>query len=369
MSDAYARAGVDTAEAGRAVDAIVSVLATIDPGRPSRTAVGPGHYASVLEVAPNLGIALCTDGVGSKVIVAEQARRWDTIGIDCVAMNVNDLVCVGAEPLALMDYVAVEQANPALLRDIGLGLKAGAERAGVEIPGGELAQLPELIRGRPGSVGFDLVAAACGTVALDRIVTGADCAPGDALVGLPSSGLHSNGYTLARRALLGDGGLRLAEHPEELGGRSVAEVLLEPTEIYVRAVLELLRSDVPVHGLAHITGDGVLNLLRLNGDAGFAVDDPLPVPAIFGLIAQRGGVAAAEMWRVFNMGCGFVCVLPAEHAGEAVARLERHHPGARRIGSVTDVAGRVYLPFAELEGSAAGLTPLGGTAAEELSGP
>jgi phosphoribosylformylglycinamidine cyclo-ligase len=344
MTDAYARAGVDTDDAGRAVAALVDVLSAIDPGRPSRVVPLPGHFASVIEIAANLGLAVCTDGVGSKVIVAEQAGRYDTVGIDCVAMNVNDLVCVGAEPLALLDYLAVEHADPDVAEAIARGLRAGAEQAGVEIPGGELAQLPELIRGHPSPRGFDLTAAAFGTVALDAIVSGAACAPGDALIGLPSSGVHSNGLTLARRALLEDGGLALDDRPEELGGASVADVLLEPTVIYVRAVLELLGSDVPVHGLAHITGDGLENLLRLNPEVGFAVDAPLPVPPVFGLIAARGRVEPAEMWRVFNMGCGFCAVVPADRAADAVALLAAHHPGTARIGAVTPSAGRIDHP-------------------------
>jgi phosphoribosylformylglycinamidine cyclo-ligase len=344
MSDAYARAGVDTGDAADALSGLIGVLRTIDTGRPSRSVVAAGHFASVIEVAPNLGIALCTDGVGTKVIVAEQARRFETVGIDCVAMNVNDLVCVGAEPLALVDYLAVERADPDVLEQIAVGLKAGAEQAGVEIPGGELAQLPELVRGHPSPLGFDLNATAIGSVALDAIVTGAGCAPGDAVVGLPASGLHSNGYTLARRVLLEEGGLALDERPTELGGATVADALLEPTTIYVRAVLELLGGDVPVHGLAHITGDGVLNLLRLSEGIGFELDAPLPVPGVFALIAERGGIEPAEMWRVFNMGCGFCCVVPAELGDDAVAGLVRHHPGAAVIGRVTDAAGGVALP-------------------------
>lgn len=347
MTDAYARAGVDTGDAGRAVSELVGVLGTIDPGRPSRVVDLPGHFASVIEIAPGLGLALCTDGVGSKVVVAEQAGRFDTVGIDCIAMNVNDLVCVGAEPLAVLDYLAVERADPDVAEAIARGLKAGAEQAGVEIPGGELAQLPELIRGHPSPGGFDLTAAAVGTVALDAIVSGAECAPGDALIGLPSSGVHSNGLTLARRALLEDGGLSLDDRPPELGGPSVADVLLEPTVIYVRAVLELLRSDVPVRGLAHITGDGLENLLRLSPEVGFDVTDPLPVPPVFGLIAEKGGVEPAEMWRVFNMGCGFCAIVPAEHADDAVALLSAHHPGTARIGAVTHSAGRISHPALE----------------------
>src|SRR3712207_6267804 len=226
------------------------------------------------------------------------------VGIDCVAMTVNNIVCVGAEPLAMVDYVAVEQSDPAALARIAAGLKAGAEAAGVEIPGGELAVLPELIRGHPSPHGFDLCGTAIATVALDAIVTGAELAPGDALVGLPSSGLHSNGYTLARRALLDEGGLALDDRPPELGGASVADALLEPTVIYVRAVLDLLRSAIPVHGLAHITGGGVRNLLRLGGERiGFEIDEPLDAPPVFELVTRLGAVSDAEMWEVFNMGC------------------------------------------------------------------
>jgi phosphoribosylformylglycinamidine cyclo-ligase len=257
----------------------------------------------------------------------------------------------------VLDYLAVEQADPAVLRDIARGLKAGAEAAGVEIPGGELAQLPELVRGHPSPHGFDLTGACFGTVALDAIVTGELISPGDALIGLPSSGVHSNGLTLARHALLEAGGLSLDERPAELGGASVADVLLEPTVIYVRAVLELLRSDVPVHGLAHITGGGVLNLLRLgtgNG-IGYEIDAPLPVPPVFELIARCGAVGAAELQRVFNMGCGFVAIVPDAHAAAAIELLGRRHPGAARVGGVTAEAGRVALPGLGLAGDASGL--------------
>ncbi|MDO8188234.1 phosphoribosylformylglycinamidine cyclo-ligase [Conexibacter sp. JD483] len=356
MSDHYAAAGVDIAEADAGVRALVDVLRTIDPGRPSRSVLPSGHYANVLRVAPNLGIAVGADGVGTKVIVAEQTGRYDTVGIDCIAMNVNDVVCVGAEPIAVLDYLAVEQADPQVLGAIARGLKAGAELAGVEIPGGELAQLPELVKGHPSPHGFDLTGACFGTVALDAIVTGDEIAVGDALIGIPASGVHSNGLTLARRALLEAGGLGLDERPAELGGASVADALLEPTVIYVRAVLELLRSEIPVHGLAHITGGGVLNLLRLGDGIGYEIDAPLPVLPVFELIARLADVAPAEMWKVFNMGCGFVATVPEAHAEAAAELLAGHHPGARRIGRVTGEAGVVTMPGIGLRGSeAAGL--------------
>ena len=350
MTDAYAAAGVDTRQADRGVAALVSVLSSIETGRERLSVPLPGHYASVIRIAPNLGVALATDSVGSKVIVAEQAQRFSTIGIDCVAMNVNDLICVGAEPLALLDYLAVESADPDLLAELAEGLRAGAQDAGVEIPGGEVCQLPEVIRGHPSPYGFDLVGSAFGTVALDAIVDGKACAPGDAVIGLPASGVHSNGLTLARRVLLEEGGLALDARPAELGGASVADVLLEPTVIYVRAVLELLRSEVAVHGLAHITGGGLLNLLRLGDRVGFEITEPLAVLPVFSLIAELGNVPAAEMWEVFNMGCGFCAVVPAADAERAVALLAARHPGTAVIGRVTDSAGRVSMPGVGIEG-------------------
>jgi phosphoribosylformylglycinamidine cyclo-ligase len=342
MSDAYAAAGVDTDQADQGVGALVGVLRTIELGRPSRSVVPSGHYASVLRVSDDLGIAIATDGVGSKLVVAEQADRLETVGIDCVAMNVNDLICVGAEPIALVDYLAVEQVDADRLARIGQGLAKGAQAAGCEIPGGELAVLPELIRGHPSPHGFDLCATAIGAVKLDELVLGDKIAPGDALIGVPSSGLHSNGYTLARRALQEQGNLTLDDRPQELGGASVADVLLEPTVIYVQATLELLRSGIPVHGLAHITGGGLTNLLRLG--AGYAIEDPLPVPAVFDLVARLGEVSLAEMWEVFNMGCGLVAIVPEGQADEASAILAGHHAGARRIGTVSDETGRVTVP-------------------------
>jgi phosphoribosylformylglycinamidine cyclo-ligase len=342
---AYAEAGVDAPGAHDALAGLVSVLKGIDTGKPSRSVLQSGHYAAVLRLDDRTGLALCTDGVGSKVIVAEQAGRYDTVGIDCVAMNVNDVICVGAEPIALVDYIAVEDAQPEMLRQIAVGLREGAEQAGVEIPGGELAQLPELIKGHPSPNGFDLCASCVGLVPLDRIVTGARIQRGDVIVGIPSSGVHSNGLTLARRVLTD-----LAEAPPELGGRTMGDELLEPTVIYVRAILELLASEADVRGLAHITGDGFLNLTRLEAEVGYRIDQPLPVPPVFRLIAERGPVDEAELWEVFNMGCGFCVVVPAAEADTTVALLARHHAGTAVIGEITGSAGLVELPRVGLAG-------------------
>jgi phosphoribosylformylglycinamidine cyclo-ligase len=338
MIDSYAAAGVDTGEAGRGIAALVAALGRATLERPSRSRLRSGHYASVLEIAPGLGLALSTDGVGSKLIIAAQAGKLDTVGIDCVAMNVNDIVCVGAEPIAMLDYIAVERADPTALEQVGIGLARGAELAGIEIPGGELAVLPELIRGHPSPNGLELSGTAVGTVALERVITGERCAPGDALIGAPSSGFHANGYTLVRRIL----GAQSLE--ERLDGVTLADALLAPTVIYVQAVLALLGSDIAVHGLAHITGDGLLNLRRLSERVGFEIEDPLPVPPVCAYVCERGGIGWAEAYQVFNMGCGFVAIVPAGEAERAAALLAAHHPGARQIGRVTAQPGTITVP-------------------------
>jgi phosphoribosylformylglycinamidine cyclo-ligase len=326
MSSAYERAGVSQTAASSAVEALVRSLRAIDPGRPSRVVPLPGHYASVLRLDDNSGLAMSTDTVGTKMVVAERLERYDTIGIDCVAMNVNDVICVGAEPIAMLDFILTERADPTVCEQLGIGLAKGAELAGIEIPGGELAQVAEIVSGH------ELGGTCVGLVDLDAIVTGAAVEPGDPVIGLPSSGLHSNGYTLARKAL--------ANVPldDERLGRPLGEVLLAPTEIYVRAVLELLRSPVDVRGLVHITGDGLANLSRLEAEVGYEIDDPLPVPTVFDLIRELGQVSDDEMDQVFNMGCGFCCVVAAGDEGAALEVLHAHYEDAKRIGRATEGA-------------------------------
>jgi phosphoribosylformylglycinamidine cyclo-ligase len=329
VSDAYARAGVDQGAADSAVAGLVKALGAIQLGRPSRQVPLPGHYASVIALDDRLGIALSTDGVGTKLLVAEELGRYDTVGIDCVAMNVNDVICVGAEPLAMLDYIAVDRAEPEVCEQIGVGLARGAELAGIEIPGGELAQLGSLVSS------VDVSGACFGTVPLDAIVDGSTVAPGDVVLGLPSSGVHSNGYTLARTALTG------IPLDDDRLGRPLGDVLLEPTEIYVKPMLELLRSEVEIHGLAHITSGGLGNLLRLAATVDYEIDAPLPVPPIFALIQERGGVSDGEMYEVFNMGCGFCVVIPPADEAAALSLLRPHYPGAARIGRVAAGDGAV----------------------------
>jgi phosphoribosylformylglycinamidine cyclo-ligase len=318
-----------------------------------RRVVDVGYFASVVQITDTLGLALCTDGVGSKVLVAEMLGRYDTIGIDCVAMNVNDAICVGAEPISFLDYIAIERATPEVLEQIARGLYAGAGLAGVSVVGGEISQLPEIIRGHAPGSGVDLVGMCAGIVPLDRIILGERVAPGDAIVGVRSSGIHSNGFTLARRALFDAGGLRPEQHVPELGG-TVGEELLRPTDIYVRPVMELLGTEGPsVRALVNITGDGFLNLARIKARVSFRLD-ALPEPhPIFRLVQRLGRVADPEMYRVFNMGIGFCVIVPDEV--RALGAVERafaaHGFTTHRIGTVVAGEGKqVLLPEQGLVG-------------------
>lgn len=305
-----------------------------------------GHYASVLKLSDELAIAICTDGVGSKTLVASALDVYDTIGFDCVAMNVNDIICIGARPVALVDYLGVHTLDSRRTEETLKGLGAAAKEAGIAIPGGELAQLPEVIGsdGRtPGDErAFDLVGTCMGTLHPDRLILGQNVTPGDAIVGVLSSGIHSNGLTLARKTLLETGGYRLDENVGVLG-RSVGEELLEPTEIYVRAVLDLWSANIDTHGIVHITGDGFLNLARLDAPVGYAIDDLPETPPIFTFIQQVGDLPDAEMFRVFNMGIGLAIIVPDDQADPALERITASGYQAQRLGTVTDERGRIEI--------------------------
>jgi phosphoribosylformylglycinamidine cyclo-ligase len=277
--------------------------------------------------------------------VAEMLGRYDTIGIDCIAMNVNDAICVGAEPISFLDYIAIEHATPDILEEIGRGLCEGARLAGVTIVGGEISQIPEIIKGERPGLGLDLVGMCAGIVPLNRLIDGKRAAPGDVIVGIRSNGVHCNGFTLARRSLFEEGGLKPDEYKAELGC-SVGEELLKPTHIYVAPVLDLLQADISVRALINITSDGFLNLHRIAAKVGFWIDKlPKPQP-IFELIQRSGNVDLAEMYRVFNMGIGFCVIIPNDAAQieAARSRIAAHGFEAVVIGNViADDAKRVFL--------------------------
>jgi phosphoribosylformylglycinamidine cyclo-ligase len=266
-------------------------------------------------------------------------------------MNVNDLICIGAEPLTMVDYVGVERLQPGVLAQVAEGLREGARQARITIPGGETAQLPEIIRGKEPGHGLDLVGTAVGLVPLARLNCGKDVLPGDVVVGLKSSGIHSNGLTLARRALFDQGGFEAATHRPELG-RTVGEELLEPTRIYVREAMEIFQSGLAVKAMCHITGDGLLNLTRVAAPVGWVLDDLPPPHPVFDLIAEAGQVETAEMYRVFNMGVG-LCVVVAPADADRVGEIAgRYGAEAHVLGrAVAGPAGTVRLPQKGLVGS------------------
>lgn len=312
-----------------------------------------GQYASVAKLSDDIAIAFSTDGVGSKTIVASTLDRYDTIGFDCVAMNVNDIICVGARPIAMVDYLGVHTLDPRRTEEILRGLGGAAKEAGIAIPGGELAQLPEVI-GSDGTGGgdptaFDLVGTAIGTVHPDKLVLGRSIEVGDAIIGIRSSGIHSNGLTLARKALLEWGRRQLNDEVDSLG-RSIGEELLHPTEIYVRGVTALWTARIETRGLVHITSDGFTNLCRLDAAVGYDIEVLPEVPPIFALIQETGNIEPSEMYRVFNMGVGFVVIVPEIQALAAIDRLRASGYGAQRIGTVDDNVGTVTIGPAGLVG-------------------
>ena len=343
-SEGYKEAGVDVAEADKGLNNIVSrITATWPQSGLGKVQLPIGYFANVIDIG-GIGLAIGTDGVGSKAIVAEMMKKYDTVGIDCVAMNVNDLLCVGARPISMVDYIAVEQADAAVLDDIAIGLTEGARQAGVSITGGEISQLGDAVRG------FDLVGTAVGLVPLDRILVGRDLKPGDQVIGIASNGLHSNGFTLARRVFF-DIARASVDHVYAELGCSLGEELLRPTHIYVPEILELLDRIASVKALIHITGDGLMNLPRVAAEIGFVIDALPPPPPIFGLIEKLGGVSRAEMFEVYNMGIGFCVILPERDANAALAILQRHGREASVIGHVVaDPEKSVHLPREKLVG-------------------
>jgi phosphoribosylformylglycinamidine cyclo-ligase len=283
-----------------------------------------------------------TDGVGTKALVAQATGRFDTIGLDLVAMCVDDIVCQGAEPLFFLDYIAVGRLDPDHIEQLVAGVAEGCMQAGCALIGGEMAEHPGAME--PGE--FDLVGFALGVVERDRIITGAHLSAGDVLIGLPSPGLRSNGYSLARRVLLDVGGRSLDEPAwEGARDRTLADELLEPSVIYAPAILELLRH-VDVHAIAHITGGGIQgNLKRVLAPHTDAVvrTREWEAPRIFQEIQRIGAVSDEEMAKVFNMGMGMIVAVSAREAYKTLDTLRASGHRAVELGQVTDGDGRVHL--------------------------
>ncbi|PSG97960.1 phosphoribosylformylglycinamidine cyclo-ligase [Thermoplasmatales archaeon SW_10_69_26] len=303
----YADAGVDIAEEAATVESLVGELTTGREG-PVQPVDVPGHFAGAVRLG-DVALVMCTDGVGSKVVVADALGDWSTIGIDCLAMNVNDAVCLGAEPVAFVDYLALEEHREGFAEQIGAGLAAGARQANVAILGGETATLPDVVQG------FDIAGTCLAQAPADDMVTGEAIEPGDTIVGLPSSGIHSNGLTLAREAMA-EADIGYRDTVPEVD-RAFGEELLEPTRLYVQQALQLV-DRVDVHGLVHVTGGGVHNLPRMRSDVSYRLDDPPEPPGVFQAIARMGKVSEDELYQTFNMGVGFAAVVDEADVDEAL---------------------------------------------------
>ena len=289
---------------------------------------GFGHYAGLIRLG-NETLALHSDGVGTKVIVAQLMDKFDTVGIDCVAMNVNDVICVGARPIGFVDYVVLREPNEALLEEIAEGLVQGARQSEMAIVGGETAILPDIISGE-NEKAFDLAGTVLGTVS-GKPILGSSIKHGDIIVGVESSGLHSNGYTLARKVLLGK--YSVDDNADHLV-QTVGEELLVPTRIYVKPVMELLKKKISVHGLPHITGGSFTKLPRLNSRVNFILQDLPPPTGIFKQIQVDGDIDALEMYRTFNMGIGFCVICPKSAADDVIGNFAKYKMDARIIGKI-----------------------------------
>ncbi|MDD6285286.1 MAG: phosphoribosylformylglycinamidine cyclo-ligase [Methanosphaera sp.] len=311
----YSEAGVDISLEEQTVQALTGELAETIEYR--NIIKNKGHFAALVDFGKK-AIAMSTDGVGSKILIAKQMEKYDTVGIDCIAMVVNDILCVGAEPIAMVDYLAVEHPNPEIAKEIGKGLKAGCQQAKIAMIGGETASLPKIIKD------FDLAGTGIGTVDKNKIITGTEIKDGDIILGITSSGVHSNGLSLARKALLDIANYKVTDKLPTDNSVTVGEALLEPTIIYVDPIIELLNSDVEVHGLGHITGGGFSNLKRLNHNMTYIIDNlPEPLP-IFKAI-QATGIEDKEMYHVFNMGIGFAVILDEKYKDQALEILNKYH--------------------------------------------
>lgn len=331
MGLTYKDAGVDIKKI-KQTQAIIGrlITSTHKLQKRARIASGFGHYAGIVEISGGKLLAMHTDGVGTKVIISQMLKKYDTIGIDCVAMNVNDIICIGATPISFVDYIAANRNNEEIFKKIVQGLVRGAKKAQVPIVGGETSIMPDVISGK--DFAFDLVGMVVGILSKNEMVLGDMVTPGDIIIGINSSGLHSNGYSLARKVLLSKYSLK--DRIKGLG--TLGDVLLEPTQIYARPVLEAL-DECDVHGLAHITGGSFTKLLRLK-KTGYLLDNMPDPPQIFQMIEDQD-VEKAEMYKTFNMGIGFCLIVPEEEEERIEEIFKKHGLKSRPIGSIIEKKG------------------------------
>lgn len=322
----YKDAGVDIYKEDKVIKALMSQIKFQRTDDIKPAADLKGHYAGAIEFG-DYYLVLCTDGVGSKMVVAEMANKFDTVPIDMIAMNVNDAICIGAEPVALVDYMAVEDINEEIAKQIGRGLEKGIRESNINLIGGETASLPSMIKG------IDIAGTVLAIVKKDEIVTGEKVKKGDVIVGLRSSGIHSNGLSLARKVFFEIAGMDI--NTELSHGKTVGEELLTPTRIYVKPVLEMIKK-LEVKGLAHVTGGGFRKLKRLNKNVCYLIDNLPEIPPVFKEIQRLGNISDEEMFKTFNMGIGFCVIVDKEDAEKVIEISNHHNIPAFVIGRIED---------------------------------
>jgi phosphoribosylformylglycinamidine cyclo-ligase len=326
----YKNAGVDISEIKKSQNAIGRLISsTHNLQKNAKTSHGFGHYAGIVEIPGGKLLATHTDGVGTKVIIANMMKKYDTIGIDCIAMNVNDIICIGATPISFVDYIAANKNDQRIFKQIVSGLVRGAKKSSVPIVGGETAIMPDLISGK--GFGFDLAGMVVGMLSKKQMILGDKIKPNDVIIGVKSSGLHSNGYSLARKVLS-----KYSLKRKFKGVGTLGSALLKPTEIYVKPVLEAIEK-CSIHGLAHITGGSFTKLLRLK-QIGFELDNLPKTPPLMQLI-QDSGVKSDEMYKTFNMGVGFCIISPENQVREIQKIITKHKMKSYEIGRISKKKG------------------------------
>ncbi len=331
MTLTYKKTGVDISKIKKSQASIGRLIAsTHGVQKKSKIAHGFGHYAGIVEIPGGKLLATHTDGVGTKVLIAHMMKKYDTVGIDCVAMNVNDIICIGATPISFVDYIAANKNNEAIFKKIVTGLVKGAKKATVPIVGGETAIMPDLFEGKEFS--FDLAGMVVGLVSKKEMVLGNKIKRGDVIIGAHSTGIHSNGYTLARKALLG----KYSVKDSVKGVGKIGNALLTPTEIYVKPILEIIQK-CKINGLAHITGGSFTKLLRLK-KIGYDIDSLPRTPPIMQLIEDQG-VKPEEMYKTFNMGVGFCVIASKGQASKIKSIFKKHQIKSQEIGHIISKQG------------------------------
>lgn len=338
----YEKAGVDREKIRDSHTAIAELIKETYDFRKDKLCdviKGFGHYASLIDIGDGKALALHCDGCGTKVLIAQLMNKFDTIGIDCVAMCVNDLICIGAEPTTLIDYLALEKPDESMVHEIMRGLVNAAKEINLNIIGGETAIMPDVITGAVPGRGFDLAAFCLGVIKTDSIIMGDKLSPDDIIIGIESSGIHSNGLSLARKILLDKAKYSLTDEIPEIG-RSIGEELLEPTEIYVPAVMTLIQN-AEIHAVAHITGGAFSKLKRFEpyANVGFHLQNMPKPQTVFKLIQDIGKITDDEMYKTFNMGIGLCVMTNNSNTDQIISTCDKLGLRTHIIGKVTNETG------------------------------